>query len=53
MKKAKNNEKKYLEIYSDLTRPLLLTEYDFFNGLSLMVNFFLHLLSATLVLTQN
>ena len=33
MKKAKNNEKKYLEIYSDLTRPLL-TEYDFFNGLS-------------------
>ena len=25
--------KKYLEIYSDLTRPLL-TEYSFFNGLN-------------------
>jgi hypothetical protein len=33
MKKDKNSEKKYLEIYSDLTRPLL-TEYSFFNGLS-------------------
>ena len=32
MKKAKNNEKIF-KIYSDLTRPLL-TEYDFFNGLS-------------------
>ena len=28
MKKDKNSEKKYLEIYSDLTRPLL-TEYSF------------------------
>ena len=27
------NEKRYLEIYSDLTRPLL-TEYSFFKGLS-------------------
>ena len=26
-------KKKYLEIYSDLTKPLL-TEYSFFNGLS-------------------
>ena len=33
MKKDKNTKKKYLEIYSDLTRPLL-TEYNFFNGLS-------------------
>ena len=33
MKKDKNSEKKYLEIYSDLTRPLL-TEFSFFNGLS-------------------
>ncbi len=33
MKKDKNSKKKYLEIYSDLTRPLL-TEYSFFNGLS-------------------
>ena len=33
MKKDKNTSKKYLEIYSDLTRPLL-TEYSFFKGLS-------------------
>ena len=33
MKKDKNSDKKYLEIYSDLTRPLL-TEYNFFKGLS-------------------
>ncbi len=33
MKRDKNSEKKYLEIYSDLTRPLL-TEYSFFNGLT-------------------
>ena len=33
MKSEKNTDKKYLEIYSDLTRPLL-TEYSFFNGLS-------------------
>jgi hypothetical protein len=33
MKKDPNNQKKYLEIYSDLTRPLL-TEYKFFNGLT-------------------
>ena len=33
LKKDKDTEKKFLEIYSDLTRPLL-TEYDFFNGLS-------------------
>ena len=33
MKKDKNTDKKYLEIFSDLTRPLL-TEYSFFNGLS-------------------
>ena len=33
MKKDENTEKKYLEIYSDLPRPLL-TEYSFFQGLS-------------------
>ena len=33
MKKDKNSDRKYLEIYSDLTRPLL-TEYNFFKGLS-------------------
>ena len=33
MKKDKKNNTKYLEVYSDLTRPLL-TEYDFFKGLS-------------------
>ena len=33
LKKEKNGNSKYLEIYSDLTKPLL-TEYSFFNGLS-------------------
>ena len=33
MKKNKNTNKKYLEIYSDLTKPLL-SEYSFFKGLS-------------------
>ena len=33
MKQDERLSKKYLEIYSDLTRPLL-TEYQFFNGLS-------------------
>ena len=33
MQKNKNTNKKYLEIYSDLTRPLL-SEYSFFKGLS-------------------
>ena len=33
MKKDKNTDKKFLEIYSDLTEPLL-TEYNFFKGLS-------------------
>ncbi len=33
MKKDKETNKKYLEIYSDLTRPLL-TDYSFFKGLS-------------------
>ncbi len=33
MKKNNNTNKKYLEIYSDLTRPLL-SEYKFFKGLS-------------------
>ncbi len=33
MKKDKKSNKKFLEIYSDLTRPLL-SEYSFFNGLS-------------------
>ena len=33
MKKDKNSSKKFLEIYSDLSRPLL-TEYSFFKGLS-------------------
>ena len=32
VKKDKNSDKKYLEIYSDLTKPLL-TEYSFFKGL--------------------
>ena len=33
MKNSKKDNKKYLEIYSDITRPLL-TEYNFFKGLS-------------------
>ncbi len=33
MKKDNNSNKKYLEIYSDLAQPLL-TEYNFFNGLT-------------------
>ena len=33
MKSDKKKEKKYLEIYSDITRPLL-TEYNFFKGLT-------------------
>ena len=33
MKKDINSDSKYLEIYSDLTRPLL-TEYSFFKGLT-------------------
>ena len=33
LKNDKKNKKKYLEIYSDLTSPLL-TEYKFFKGLS-------------------
>ena len=33
MKQDKQSKKKYLEIYSDLTRPLL-TEYSFFKGLT-------------------
>ena len=33
LKKDKNTDKKYLEIYSDLTRPLL-SDYSFFDGLS-------------------
>ena len=33
MKKDKNDKKKYLEIYSDLTKPLL-TEFSFFKGLT-------------------
>jgi hypothetical protein len=33
LKKDNANQKKYLEIYSDLTKPLL-TEYSFFKGLS-------------------
>ena len=33
MKNDRKNKKKYLEVYSDLTRPLL-TEYAFFKGLS-------------------
>ena len=33
MKKDKSGEKRYLEIYSDLPRPLL-AEYSFFKGLS-------------------
>ena len=33
LKNDKTNKKKFLEIYSDLTKPLL-TEYNFFNGLT-------------------
>ena len=33
MKQDKNNNRKYFEVYSDLTRPLL-TEYSFFKGLT-------------------
>ena len=33
LKKDRDSEKKFLEIYSDLTRPLL-TEYSFFKGLT-------------------
>ena len=33
MKKNKNDNKRYLEIYSDIAKPLL-TEYSFFKGLS-------------------
>ena len=33
MKKEKNIKKKYWEIYSDITKPLL-TEYSFFKGLT-------------------
>ena len=33
LKTNKNNKKKYLEIYSDVTKPLL-TEYNFFKGLT-------------------
>ena len=33
LKKDKDSDKKFLEIYSDLTRPLL-TEYSFFKGLT-------------------
>ena len=33
MKQSKNNNRKYLEIYSDLTEPLL-SEYSFFKGLA-------------------
>ena len=33
MKNDKLNKKKYLEIYSDITKPLL-TEYSFFKGLT-------------------
>ena len=33
MKDDEKNNKKYLEIYSDLTAPLL-TEYSFFAGLT-------------------
>ena len=33
LKKDNNSEKRFLEIYSDLTRPLL-SEYSFFKGLS-------------------
>ena len=33
MKYNKKDKKKYLEVYSDLTRPLL-TEFSFFKGLT-------------------
>ena len=33
MKNNKKTKKKYLEIYSDITKPLL-TEYEFFKGLT-------------------
>ncbi len=33
MKNSEENNKKFLEVYSDITKPLL-TEYNFFNGLT-------------------
>ena len=46
MKKDKNTDKRFLEIYSDLTQPLL-TEYNFFKGLSGGKLFFTSLLDGT------
>jgi hypothetical protein len=46
MKKDNKSDKKYLEIYSDLTRPLL-SEYSFFNGLSGGKLFFKSIISGT------
>ena len=46
MKKDNKSDKKYLEIYSDLTRPLL-AEYSFFNGLSGGKLFFKSIISGT------
>ena len=42
MKNDEKNKKKYLEIYSDLTKPLL-TEFKFFKGLTNGVNYYFHL----------
>lgn len=46
MKKDNKSDKKYLEIYSDLTRPLL-AEYSFFNGLSGGKLFFKSIINGT------
>ena len=51
LKNDKKNKKKYLEIYSDITKPFL-TEYNFFKGLTGGTIFYLHLL-IMIFLNQN
>ena len=51
MKSNKKDNKKYLEIYSDLTKPLL-TEYNFFKGLTAEI-FYFHQLLKKISLPQN
>ena len=51
MKNDKKTNKKYLEVYSDLSRPLL-TEYNFFRGLS-VENYYILQLSMIFLQIQN
>ena len=46
MKKDKKTNKRFLEVYSDLSRPLL-SEYDFFKGLTGGKLFFTSLIDGT------